>query len=190
MGIASTRTASSGKRCRTPSSSRCASPPTADATPDSGIGPVVTPNWHVATDEGFATAVASGSVVASVSSDHIAKIDVTGLDSSTTDWPRRECSRANRRVDQHLCPMHPVAARAPRVRDVASPHQPPGSGMKGRGGDVVEHRNRRAAAPKTHGYCCAPSFADTIVYRHGGECLPRRSSMNVPVQEAPASVST
>ncbi|WP_264614578.1 PhoD-like phosphatase N-terminal domain-containing protein [Rhodococcus erythropolis] len=61
--------------------------PTADATPDSGIGPVVTPNWHVATDEGFATAVASGSVVASVSSDHIAKIDVTGLDSSTTDCP-------------------------------------------------------------------------------------------------------
>ncbi|MCW2301598.1 hypothetical protein M2251_006348 [Rhodococcus erythropolis] len=31
--------------------------------------------------------MASGSVVASVSSDHIAKIDVTGLDSSTTDCP-------------------------------------------------------------------------------------------------------
>ncbi|WP_257013574.1 PhoD-like phosphatase N-terminal domain-containing protein [Rhodococcus sp. ACPA4] len=89
--------------------------PTTDVTPDSGIGRVVTPNWHVATDEGFATAVASGSVVASASSDHIAKINVTGLDSSTTDCPRRERSRANRGVDRHVCPMHPVAARAPRV---------------------------------------------------------------------------
>ena len=189
MGIASTRTASSGKRCRTPSSSRCASPRRPTRPPDSGIGPVVTPNWHVATDEGFATAVASGSVVASVSSDHIAKIDVTGLDSSTTDCPAANVREPIDGLIRHLCPMHPVAARAPRVRDVASPHQPPGSGMKA-GAATWSSTGTGARSTKTHGYCCAPSFADTIVYRHGGECLPRRSSMNVPVQEAPASVST
>ncbi|MCD2152703.1 alkaline phosphatase D family protein [Rhodococcus cerastii] len=62
--------------------------PTADATPGSGVGAAVTLNWQVATDEGFASVVASGSVAASAESDHTAKVDVTGLDSSTTYWYR------------------------------------------------------------------------------------------------------
>ncbi|MDI9918661.1 alkaline phosphatase D family protein [Rhodococcus sp. IEGM 1379] len=62
--------------------------PVAAATPGSGVGPSVTLNWQVAIDEGFASVVASGSVVASVDSDHTAKVDVTGLDSSTAYWYR------------------------------------------------------------------------------------------------------
>ncbi|MEV3975494.1 PhoD-like phosphatase N-terminal domain-containing protein, partial [Streptomyces sp. NPDC050698] len=46
--------------------------PTAEATPGSGVGPAVTLNWQVATDEGFASVVASGSVAASADSDHTA----------------------------------------------------------------------------------------------------------------------
>lgn len=62
--------------------------PTAEAAPGSGVGAAVTLNWQVATDEGFASVVASGSVAASAESDHTAKVDVTGLDSSTTYWYR------------------------------------------------------------------------------------------------------
>ncbi len=62
--------------------------PDATSTPGSGAGPVVTVDWQVAADAGFATVVQSGSVSAGPDRDHTVKVDVTGLAPATTYWYR------------------------------------------------------------------------------------------------------
>ncbi|MEV6328201.1 alkaline phosphatase D family protein [Streptomyces sp. NPDC051909] len=62
--------------------------PTPDALPGSGQGPDVTVGWELAEDRGFARTVASGSTVASASSDHTVKVDVRGLRPATPYWYR------------------------------------------------------------------------------------------------------
>ena len=59
-----------------------------NAIPGSGIGADLTVSWEVATNGAFTTVVASGSVVASATSDHTVKIDVGGLSAATTYYYR------------------------------------------------------------------------------------------------------
>ncbi|MFG3344843.1 alkaline phosphatase D family protein [Streptomyces sp. NPDC048018] len=62
--------------------------PTPDATPGSGRGADVPVGWELAEDRSFARTVASGTVVASASSDHTVKVDVRGLHPATPYWFR------------------------------------------------------------------------------------------------------
>ncbi|MEU7030984.1 alkaline phosphatase D family protein [Streptomyces sp. NPDC046275] len=62
--------------------------PTPDALPGSGLGPDLTVGWELAEDRGFARTVASGSTVASASTDHTVKVDVRGLRPATSYWYR------------------------------------------------------------------------------------------------------
>jgi alkaline phosphatase/alkaline phosphatase D len=62
--------------------------PTDDATPGSGVGPVVSVTWQVAADARFDAVVRSGTVETGPDSDHTVKIDVTGLRPATTYYYR------------------------------------------------------------------------------------------------------
>src|SRR3954447_5668501 len=50
--------------------------PTAESTPASGRGPVVSVDWQVAADASFRTLVQSGSVTTGPERDHTVKVDV------------------------------------------------------------------------------------------------------------------
>ncbi|MFF2568119.1 alkaline phosphatase D family protein [Streptomyces sp. NPDC058084] len=62
--------------------------PTPDAAPGSGRGADTPVGWELAEDRSFARTVASGTVVASASSDHTVKVDVRGLRPATSYWFR------------------------------------------------------------------------------------------------------
>ncbi|MFJ9579566.1 alkaline phosphatase D family protein [Streptomyces sp. NPDC101191] len=62
--------------------------PTPDAAPGSGRGADTPVAWELAEDRSFARTVASGTVVASASSDHTVKVDVRGLRPATSYWFR------------------------------------------------------------------------------------------------------
>ncbi|MFJ9810139.1 alkaline phosphatase D family protein [Streptomyces sp. NPDC101158] len=62
--------------------------PTPDAAPGSGRGADAPVGWELAEDRSFARTVASGTVVASASSDHTVKVDVRGLRPATSYWFR------------------------------------------------------------------------------------------------------
>ncbi|GES34420.1 alkaline phosphatase D family protein [Streptomyces angustmyceticus] len=57
--------------------------PTASATPGSGRGPATKVSWQVASDKGFASVVARGTLTTSAASDHTVKADVRGLRPAT-----------------------------------------------------------------------------------------------------------
>lgn len=69
-----------------------------NAVPGSGIGADVTVSWQVATDDAFANAVATGSVVATAARDHTVKVDVTDLSPATTYYYRFRAQGAWSRV--------------------------------------------------------------------------------------------
>jgi alkaline phosphatase/alkaline phosphatase D len=62
--------------------------PVPEATPASGVGPVVAVDWQVAADPSFATSVRSGTVSTGPDLDHTVKVDVSGLAPATTYWFR------------------------------------------------------------------------------------------------------
>lgn len=62
--------------------------PSLAAVPGSGLGEPVTVRWTVATDPGFLRNVRSGTYVATADRDHTVKIDVAGLEPSTTYYFR------------------------------------------------------------------------------------------------------
>lgn len=57
--------------------------PTEEAQPGSGLGPVVTVSWQVATDAEFRGIVARGRAATGPDRDHTVKVDVTGLAAGT-----------------------------------------------------------------------------------------------------------
>jgi alkaline phosphatase/alkaline phosphatase D len=69
--------------------------PTDEARPGSGLGPVVSVSWQVATDARFDAVVRSGKVEADSDHDHTVKIDVTGLRPATTYYYRFQCGGTN-----------------------------------------------------------------------------------------------
>ncbi|MFJ6792460.1 alkaline phosphatase D family protein [Streptomyces angustmyceticus] len=62
--------------------------PTASATPGSGRGPATKVSWQVASDKGFASVVARGTLTTSAASDHTVKADVRGLRPATPYYYR------------------------------------------------------------------------------------------------------
>ncbi|MGB3171001.1 alkaline phosphatase D family protein [Rhodococcus sp. BGS-1C] len=58
--------------------------PTPDARPGSGVGPVTSVRWRVATDPELTNLVRSGTVSTSADVDHTVKVDVDGLSAATT----------------------------------------------------------------------------------------------------------
>lgn len=62
--------------------------PSAEATPGSGVGPLVNVDWQVATDLDFGTVVASGTFPTGPARDHTVKVDVKGLAPDTDHWFR------------------------------------------------------------------------------------------------------
>jgi alkaline phosphatase/alkaline phosphatase D len=62
--------------------------PVPEATPASGVGPVVAVDWQVAADPSFTTSVRSGTVSTGPDLDHTVKVDVSGLAPATTYWFR------------------------------------------------------------------------------------------------------
>lgn len=57
--------------------------PTADASPGSGIGPVVTVLWQMSLDEAYTQVVATGTITTGPERDHTVHVDVTGLTPGT-----------------------------------------------------------------------------------------------------------
>ena len=62
--------------------------PTPEAAPGSGTGPDTEVHWELATDRGFASVVASGTVTATAATDHTVKVDARGLRADTAYWYR------------------------------------------------------------------------------------------------------
>ena len=65
--------------------------PTPEAVPGSGVGPVVSVTWEVATDETFRAIVGRGSARTGPDRDHTVKVDVGGLAPATAYWYRFRC---------------------------------------------------------------------------------------------------
>lgn len=62
--------------------------PVAEATPGSGVGPVVDVVWEVAASPAFTTIVASGTASTGPDQDHTVHVDVAGLSPATHYWYR------------------------------------------------------------------------------------------------------
>ncbi|MCZ4500045.1 MAG: hypothetical protein JWQ74_2600 [Marmoricola sp.] len=62
--------------------------PSVEATPGSGVGPVVPVVWEISATSSFSTLVASGTTSAGPESDHTVHVDATGLQPGTPYWYR------------------------------------------------------------------------------------------------------
>jgi alkaline phosphatase D len=89
--------------------------PNPRATPGSGVGPVVTVGWEVATDPGFRRIVRRGTVATGPGRDHTAKVDASGLQPATSYWYRFRCGSAMSPVGRTRTAPAPHA-RVPRLR--------------------------------------------------------------------------